>query len=557
MAENIPTTSRGRSRRSMNKNMDPTMEAEWATKRMALKVAKRKAQVEERQAVRQMKEQEKILFRVNPRKEDIATYFLKERSEFMIENGLWYKYHVPTEYHNPEVTLELYKRDEESGDMNLLGVVGDLYSLSLDLYCGTTLEVNVIVESREVRLRDDLALFYSCFDMGLNDKAYTIHAQTWFNYLLYCEENQKVELDTRLLFSACGNREWIQDMAYPRFTRGSRNDYIQLLQSMEPGKVYPRPSVDEALLDTDNDPLCSNLTHEILRMDGLNLPPTEFKTKMKRERIAKRKPSPQPSLLPYSIPQGGLLARGPPAPKKNRSNNAPNYTLPRAAQQLILDCVNPWNEEMIQSKLLNKACRSLLHEKAWTMRRSPRPDSPATLKSWSGSGWETEDSNPGTPDVSAQSDVETDVKETSTVSYYIDDLALNQVVVASPDPPLINLGSPMAEVQILSVSIEEIVDVSPDVSDLETEDGGSADEEELDNGEDVDAPDDESISFEDSIDLFLAKQRSESEIVTVSSSDSNPSEDSVNSSPMTEFGPFSPDPSLYEEDSDEDEDQAA
>ena len=511
-------------------NQHLTTEEQWALKRLALKQAKQKAQVEERQARKNMKEQEKMVFRVHPRKDFIAKYFLRERTDHMVENGLWYKYNVPEDHSNPEVTLQLWKKEEETGEMVLLGDVGDVYSLVLDLP-SCSMNINVIVESREVRMREDLGLYYSVFEFGFQDKAYTIFAQAWFNYLLYVEEDHKVELDTRIMFQACGNKIWLGEMSYTQFKTGSRSDFAMLLQSMEPGEVYPRPSVEEAMLATADEPTTSG--YEVLRMDGHH---RDFRTKMKRERMAKRKPSPLPNVSPYDT----TLHRGPPAPKKTRSNTAPNYTLPRAAQQLILDCINPWSEEMIETRLLNRACRSLLHEDAWSIRRSSRDASPATLKSWSGSGWTTGNSTPvSTPDhPSTLSDAE----------FPPTDDSLNNALVATPDQTLVSLKSSISEIEILAVSLEVFEDAIEDVLELSVVEVDAE-------GNPLEGPEEDvnnhtgelSISFTDSVDVFLAKQRNESQIVTVSS------EDSVVSSPMTEFGSFTPESSLLEDDGDDED----
>ena len=56
------------------------------------------------------------------------------------------------------------------------------------------------------------------------------------------------------------------------------------------------------------------------------------------------------------------------------------------------------------------------------------------------------------------------------------------------------------------------------------------------------------ITFSDSVDLFLAKQRNESQTVTIGSS-----EDQSASFPVAERKPFSPEPSLHEEEHEDNE----
>ena len=131
-------------------------------------------------------------------------------------------------------------------------------------------------------------------------------------------------------------------------------------------------------------------------------------------------------------------------------------------------------------------------------------------------------------------------------SAFVDDLSLNQAVIKTPDQTVVSLRSTLSEIELLTVSVDIAEDVEGNPADQSVvliEDDDDPQGEDPANETDHDL----SISFADSVDMFLAKHRNESQIITVSS------EDSVVSSPMTEFGPFSPEPSPRSEDIEDEE----
>ena len=176
-------------------------------KAKALKIARMKAKIEakeEKEADRRVKVEEYQLMRVNPPKCYVATYFLQERSGGMICRNEWYKFRVPEEKDDPEVTLQLWTKPENR-EPCLCGEAGDLYSLQLHHPNGEIYNVNIVVPSAEAKEDPDLLLQYSCFDIGGLEKAFTVDRDGWQNYLLYRDETNKEDLDCRLLYHAIFN----------------------------------------------------------------------------------------------------------------------------------------------------------------------------------------------------------------------------------------------------------------------------------------------------------------------------------------------------------------
>ena len=111
--------------------------------------------------------------------------------------------------------------------------------------------INIIVESSESRRRSKSMLFYSVYDIGHAERAYSIPGEAWFTYLMFREDDprNRAELDARLLFIAIGDRSQVS--AYctlAHFMNFTLDDIIQLMQAMTPGKVYERPTSEEASL---------------------------------------------------------------------------------------------------------------------------------------------------------------------------------------------------------------------------------------------------------------------------------------------------------------------
>ena len=154
---------------------------ELQVRHKALKAARMKAKID----ARELKEEDRRLqledwkmMKVYPAKCYVARYPLKERSNGMICRDQWYHYGIPEDPEDMEVTLQLWRKP--SGQpLTFVGVVGDLYSLILDVPNGSGLELHIIVMSAEARMNPGLLLEFSVFDMGNGDKAFSVEHEAW------------------------------------------------------------------------------------------------------------------------------------------------------------------------------------------------------------------------------------------------------------------------------------------------------------------------------------------------------------------------------------------
>ena len=218
----------------------------------AYNAARLKGESEERKLDELVRKDEEKYFNLIPDKAFVASYFLEERSSQMKARGLRYRFKIPDSDEDPEVTLQLWRRDQETGEELLVADVGDLYTVELLSPCGEGyFNMNIIVESSESRKLGRSLLYYSVFDIGHAERAYSIPGEAWFTYMMFREEGKetRLDLDARLLFIAIGERAQLgDDCTLAQFKSFGVNDLINLMQSMTPGKVYKRPTTDEAWL---------------------------------------------------------------------------------------------------------------------------------------------------------------------------------------------------------------------------------------------------------------------------------------------------------------------
>ena len=239
------------------------------SKRLLMKrayhAARLKAESEERRLDRILEEDDVRYFRLIPDRDFIAAYFLEERSDWMKNAGLRYRFGIPMEESDPEITLQVWKPDPDSGEQQLEAIAGDLYNVALMTPCGSaTINIHLIVESSESRRYSNSWLQYSVYDIGHSDKAWAIPGEAWYSYLMWREDcpSKRKDLDTRLLFVAVGDYGQIGEYCtLEHFRNFTVDDIIVLMQNMAVGMVYSRPTSDDALLSTQSGAV------ELLRTD--------------------------------------------------------------------------------------------------------------------------------------------------------------------------------------------------------------------------------------------------------------------------------------------------
>ena len=244
----LPCVGMSRAERRQERNQRLLM-------KRAYNAARLKFESEERRLDRILEEDDERYFSLIPDRDYIPTYFLEERSDWMREAGLRYRYGVPMDHGNPEIMLQVWKRDPDCGEELFECVAGDLYTLTAMAPCGSgTVSLSLIVESSESRQSSNSWLQYSVFDIGCQEKAFAIPGEAWFTYMMWREDDpsRRRELDTRLLFLAVGDYSQLGNgCTVDHFRQFTVDDVSFLIQNMQVGKVYSRPTSAEALLSTD------------------------------------------------------------------------------------------------------------------------------------------------------------------------------------------------------------------------------------------------------------------------------------------------------------------
>ena len=120
----------------------------------AYNAARLKLESEERRLDELVRRDEEKYFNLIPDKAFVASYFLEERTTQMRECGLRYRYKITEADENPEVTLQLWRRNQDSEEDVMVADVGDLYTVTLLSPCGMgSFNINIIVESSEQAVR--------------------------------------------------------------------------------------------------------------------------------------------------------------------------------------------------------------------------------------------------------------------------------------------------------------------------------------------------------------------------------------------------------------------
>ena len=540
--------------KSIAEQINPEMRSpdeELQVRSKALRAAKLKAKVdakEMKEAERKLKMEEYRMMRVYPAK--FPAFFLRERSGGMICRDEFYRWEVPEERDNPEVTLRLWYKPNGRPAFPL-GEVGDLYWLELSLPNGSTMELNILVKSAEARDNPGLLLQFSVLDMGHCDKAFSVEQEAWQNYLLFRDEDNKEDLDCRLLYHAICNRWEMGDVALTDFAQQENSDLIMMMQRMIPGGDYPRPTVHEAHLFTE--PKAPEPTPETLRAQDDEDASLEEQVSINLDLVIRKKYGRRPSfneILEYDE----MVARNLGSPRKRaikRKRLTPysrrdscrftpnierqlNHRLNNYLEKVLKD---DKAGEQTEAKAdddaqqpATEAAKSPEKEKnnSSLERKSTPPNSPATLKSWSSSGWINEDEDDH-PNQDSEDDIEiilpldadgriikepkddTDntgeprKPEKDWISSYNAEKEVNLVLAESReeqhDETIMSLMSSLSGIDVLdrSSELESLVRDSPTTS---------SDEARNTETESV-------VSFNDSVEVFLAKHREE-DILTVS-----------------------------------------
>ena len=395
-----------------------SQDEELQVRHKALKAARKKAKAdakEQKEEDRMLQREDWKMMKVYPAKCYVAPYPLKERSGGMICRDQWYRYGIPEDRDDMEVTLQLWRKPS-GRPSSFDGVVGDLYSLFLEIPNGSGMELHIIVKSAEARLNPSLLLQFSVFDMGNGDKAYSVEYEAWQNYLLFREESNKEDLDSRLLYHAVCNRWEVGAMPLNIFTKLATSDIIIMMQGMTPGGDYPRPTVAESQLATIPPP--PEPTPEMLRAQEADDADLEQEVSEKVDLVMRRKYGRRPSFKEITDYEEMVAKNLGYSPKKlKRKRLVHPYSrrdtcrfhpdverqMNRRLNKFLDDYIDP-EKKLGPTPSPNQLSINDVENPVETMKYVDRqleaklevtpPNSPQsikTLESWSGSGWVTED----------------------------------------------------------------------------------------------------------------------------------------------------------------------
>ena len=522
-------------------------EDEWKHRRKAFKVAREKADVQDRVTMRRYTYEERdLLYRVYPAKFYIANYWLEEKTKDMRAKRLKYKFVRSEDPKDPEVVLHLFKRSKRKRVEVDQGEAGDLYTVELFLPSGGSVEIHIVAESLESMRGGKSRLLYSVFDVGCQEHAYTVPCEAWQNYLLFREnvDGVREEMDIRLLFCAIGNRAHIGGCTLEGFRAITLYQVKRIREEMMAGETYVRPTTIEAQLSME-DMQPRELLRGPIRRDLT--PRFDFLAVRRRSSL---KPKKQPCFtkaveleLEDNTGARGKWKKGNFKEKRSQGDIPEVKELPQDVKSLILDCFNPYSSLNIESREIAQQAQRVVEELDETSSRS-------TLRSWSGSGWMSENGGQGGERSSQCSEERasnpSEAEAMGPLSRYSSaDLTIYPDDITMKTQEISNL-SMVSGLEEMAISAEEsLLQEDAEVADRDAEGIPNvqpmpaleeADEEEdvlpdlvetskdtIEESEEEDdalGPVNLSYMFNDSVEWYLSKVANESQIVTVSSDDS-------------------------------------
>ena len=173
--------------------------------------------------------------------------FLKQTGEhaYMKLMNLVYSYGKPKG--GDEVILWLGTK--EDGKFARTVGVGEVFSVDLDWSKEEAVRIHLIAVEPNSTM---VTAHYEVFDMGCAGVAFTIPKEAWENWRLWINDvPEGVPFDKRMTFLALGDRGRIGNLTLDEFARLDFTVVKQLLTNREPGQRMVRPSMEEALMTTE------------------------------------------------------------------------------------------------------------------------------------------------------------------------------------------------------------------------------------------------------------------------------------------------------------------
>ena len=558
------------SRAGRPRDQTPAEREQWRMRQAAFTAEKLLDEVIQRRGAALAEWEEIGLRRLHPQSEDIHIYPINERTEMMVEQDLWYQWHICTDPRDPEVTLQLCERHPD-GSLHCIAIAGDLYRLTLEHVNGCVFrDINILVESLESIMAPRSYLYYSCVDAGGTDTAYSVPITGWQNFLAFRSEEDgvKQEIETRLLYLALCNTSYTGPVPLERFRNISSGALKQMKSEMLNGRFYKRPEIEDALLNTEE-----GAHIELLRMSPVLArrgSPSNLDYYSIRRRTAhwqegvprgfSRQPAIDDLELGASYSPRSSIASSRSSTRRARRSARLNALqgnayppsglvrkLPHSVQQMISECFNSNSVENVQSRNLGQALMRAARvsprggnvPRSWPQMTdggditSPSQNTSATSRSSSRAttsppGAEITAMEESLGNTSARSSINrSELEAMGSSNIYVDDLSTMDVHESTSTNN--DRGTQtIADFSLLS-GIAHLAVNSGSQNQFETSMNQDESTDQLNVGiipagaesptSDIEA--EVSFPFEDSITLWLASRHNESQIVTINTSDSS------------------------------------
>ena len=174
--------------------------------------------------------------------------YLKQTGEHHYLKLMDYCYTYGKAKGGDEVILYLAcKNTKTNGKMERIKSVGEVFSIDLEWSAKDVIRIHLIaIEPCGTMVTSH----YEVYDVGVAGVAFSIPKEAWENWRMWINAWEGIPIDKRMLYLALGDRDRIANLTLEEFAKLDFTVIKQLLSNREPGQRMVRPTMEEAGLAT-------------------------------------------------------------------------------------------------------------------------------------------------------------------------------------------------------------------------------------------------------------------------------------------------------------------
>ena len=139
------------------------------------------------------------------------------------------------------------KNTESSGKMERIKSVGEVFSVDLEWSEKDIIRIHLVAIEPCSSM---VTSHYEVYDVGCAGVAFSVPKEAWENWRMWINAWEGIPIDKRMLYLALGDRDRIGNLSLEEFAKLDVTVIKQLLRNREAGQRMVRPSMEEAGLST-------------------------------------------------------------------------------------------------------------------------------------------------------------------------------------------------------------------------------------------------------------------------------------------------------------------